>query len=121
MEKSFSQRVSEAKAAVPSLSVAAARSLHATPAVFVDPRPADAIAATTGLIPGALNVPLDDIASGRLPEALRDRSSRVVTACEAGPMGAIAAHELSRLGFSDVRYVDGGTRAWRDAGYPVER
>jgi len=90
-------------------------------AIFVDPRPAKAIAETTGMIPGALNVTLDDIRAGKLPAAFEDRSAAVITACQAGPMGAIAAHELSKMGFSDVVYVEGGTQAWLDAGHPTVR
>jgi rhodanese-related sulfurtransferase len=45
----------------------------------------------------------------------------VVTSCQAGPMAAIAAHALAKLGFSDVRYIDGGTQAWLDAGHETRR
>ena len=121
MEKSFSERVVEAKAVVASVSVQDAHDLHGEAVTFVDPRPAQAIASSTGIIPGALNVTLGDIEQGRLPTQLLDRSSPIVTSCQAGPMGAIAAHELSKLGFSSVRYVDGGTQAWLDAGYPTQR
>lgn len=89
--------------------------------VFGDPRPADAIASTTGLIPGAQRVSLDDIAAGKLPAALADRSLRVITSCQGGPMGAIAAHELAKQGFTRVRYIDGGTQGWLDAGLRTER
>ena len=122
MAKTFQEKVSEAKAAVGAVSPQQAREQSGEGAiVFVDPRPADAIASTTGLIPGAHNIPLDDIAGGVLPEALSDRSTRVVAACQGGPMGAIAAHELVKLGYTDVRYLDGGTQAWLDAGFETQR
>jgi rhodanese-related sulfurtransferase len=89
--------------------------------VFLDPRPPEAIAASTGLIRGAKNVPLSDIVQGKLPPELRDNWTRVITACQAGPMGAIAAHELSKLGFSRVNYMQGGTQGWLDAGLPTDR
>lgn len=121
MEKTFSERVTEAKQAVSAISVREAADLRhgCEPVVFVDPRPVDAIAAT-GLIRGAKNVSLDDIASGKLPPELGDKWTRIVTSCKAGPLAAIAAHELTRLGFGRVSYLDGGTQAWLDAGLPTD-
>jgi len=122
MEKSFSERVADAKAAVAAITPQDANAIQGHAGVaFVDPRPAEAIAKTTGLIPGALTVGLDDIANGRLPAALRDKNTRVITACQAGPMGAIAAHELSKLGFASVQYIEGGTQGWLDAGFATQR
>jgi rhodanese-related sulfurtransferase len=89
--------------------------------VFVDPRPASAIAATTGIIPGAHNVALSDIQDGNLPHVLNDRNVHVITSCQAGPMGARAAQELAKLGFARVNYVEGGTQGWIDAGLVTDR
>ena len=123
MEKSFSERVTEAKTAVSSLSPREAATLSegCEPIIFVDPRPSEAIAASTGLIPGALNVTLADIIGGKLPAELANKSSRVITACQGGPMGAIAAHELMKRGFGRVSFIDGGTQGWLDAGLPTLR
>jgi rhodanese-related sulfurtransferase len=118
MSKSFSERVAQAKASVSAVSPQQAKQLsESSRVVFVDPRPAEAIASTTGIIEGATNVTLDDISSGNLPAALSDKSTHVIASCQAGPMGAIAAHELSNLGFGNVNYIDGGTQGWLDAGY----
>lgn len=122
MEKTFSERVEEAKQAVSALTPQAAAALRETGnVVFVDPRPAQAIAKTTGLITGARNVVLDDIASGNLPADLDKASTHVVTACQGGPMGAVAAHEFRKRGFANVNYIDGGTQGWLDAGYPTSQ
>lgn len=86
---------------------------------FVDPRPAGAIAATTGLIPGARVISLESIAAGDLPPAFDDRSIRVITSCMAGPMAAKAAEAFVALGFGKVNYIDGGTTAWVEAGHPT--
>lgn len=121
MEKTFSERVAEAKAAVSSISASEAAALRegCEEIVFVDPRSADAIAATTGLIPGSNNLPLVEIAAGRLPAAVRSKHMRLITACQGGPMGAIAAHELFKLGYHRVSFIEGGTQAWLDAGMPT--
>lgn len=121
MEKSFSERVAEAKRAVSAISAQQAAALRGgcEEVVFIDPRPAAAIAASTGLIEGASNVTLDEIASGRLPSALANKATRVITSCQAGPMGAIAAHELLKQGYARVSYLEGGTQAWLAAGLPT--
>lgn len=71
-----------------------------------------------GHVPGALHVELGD-----LPEHVdglpRDRS--YATLCAAGVRAATAASILEREGFQDVRLVVGGTEAWSQAGYPLER
>lgn len=88
---------------------------------FVDPRPAEVIANTTGIIPGARNITMTDIEAGVLPDAFGDRSIHVITTCEAGPMAARAAEIFATLGFARVSYVEGGTRAWLAAGLPTAR
>ena len=124
VEKSFGERVAEAKAAVPAVSPQAARARQESDSrvLFIDPRSAADIAATTGLIPGALNVPLGTLnGNAELPEAMASRSQPIVTACQAGPMGALAAHALKQRGYTDVCYLDGGTQGWLNAGYATQR
>jgi len=123
MEKPFSERVAEARQAVPSITAQDAARLRdgCEPIVFVDPRPAEAIAASTGLIPGAHCVPLSEITDGTLPAALSSRWTRIIAACQAGPMGAVAAHELWKRGYTRVSYLEGGTQGWLNAGLPTVR
>jgi NADPH-dependent 2,4-dienoyl-CoA reductase/sulfur reductase-like enzyme/rhodanese-related sulfurtransferase len=64
---------------------------------------------TAGAIPGAVNLPLDD---------LRDRhielpAQRLVVHCQLGQRGFTAARLLTQLGH-DVANLDGGYRTWRD-------
>lgn len=104
------------------ISVAEARACHGHAGVeFVDPRPAEAIAATTGKIPGARLISIEDVESGKLPAVFVDRSIRVVTTCQAGPMASRAAAAFADLGFARVNWIEGGTQAWVDAGHPVVR
>jgi len=126
MEKTFSERVAEAKAAVASVSAQEAhmRMAQDPQTLFIDPRsPAD-VAATTGIIPGALNVTLkalSDAPDETLPRELASRSRPIITACQGGPMGALAAHVLKQRGFHNISFVDGGTQGWLDAGYATMR
>jgi rhodanese-related sulfurtransferase/DNA-binding transcriptional ArsR family regulator len=82
---------------------------------LLDVRPAIEYAA--GHLPGALNIPIDELES-RLPEIPRGRE--VVAYCR-GPY-CVFAHEavnlLRRQGFSAARLTDGVTE-WRLAGLPV--
>lgn len=126
MEKSFAERVAEAKAAVPAISPQAAkeRKERDSNVLFLDPRDAAGIASSTGIIPGALNLPLgklNESANTDLPEELASRSRPIVTSCQAGPMGALAAHALKQRGFTDVCFIDGGTQGWLNAGYPTNK
>jgi len=126
MEKSFSEKVAEAKAKVSAVSAEQANEVRtkAPDTLFIDPRDAADISSTTGIIPGALNLPLNDIsetADDDLSKVLASRDRPIITACQAGPMGALAAYALMQRGFTNVHYIDGGTQGWLDAGYITAR
>jgi rhodanese-related sulfurtransferase len=44
---------------------------------------------------------------------------RVILYCAAGSRSALAARSLQDLGYSNVAHLDGGFRAWVEAGQPV--
>jgi len=122
-----STMTADPNAIVRAIDVTEARRLHGRAGVeFVDPRPAEVIASTTGIIPGARNLTLDRIEAGDLPPVFSDvsaktggRSLTIVTSCLAGPMARAAAEAFVKLGFNRVMYLDGGTRAWVEAGHPT--
>lgn len=122
MEKTFEEKLADAKQSVSAISPQQAN-VHKSqdPAVvFIDPRDEADIKATTGIIPGALNVSLNDLnekSIGDLPVDLSDQSRTIITACQAGPMGALAAHALKKRGYQNVQFIDGGTQGWLDAGF----
>jgi rhodanese-related sulfurtransferase len=92
--------------------------------VFIDPRDTADITATTGIIPGALNISLNDLSEKSyddLPRELSSRARQIITACQGGPMGALAAHALKQRGYNNVHFIDGGTQGWLDAGYSTAR
>lgn len=124
-EKSFSERVAEAKAAVPAVSPTEARDRreHDPDTIFIDPRDAESISGSTGIIPGAVNLPLAVLSGDteEWPAALTQRARPIITACQAGPMGALAAHALKQRGFTNVCFMDGGTQGWLDAGFTTDR
>ena len=53
--------------------------------------------------------------------AIPDRNAPIVLYCGGGFRSALAAESLQKMGYRNVISMDGGMRAWREAGYPVER
>jgi len=49
-----------------------------------------------------------------------DRAAEIVLYCGGGFRSALAADNLRRMGYTNVWSMDGGVRAWREAGYPLE-
>lgn len=49
-----------------------------------------------------------------------DRDAEIVLYCGGGFRSALAADNLRRMGYRNVWSMDGGIRAWREAGYPLE-
>jgi rhodanese-related sulfurtransferase len=49
-----------------------------------------------------------------------DKSTRLVLYCGGGFRSALAADNLRKMGYTDVISLDGGMRAWKAAGLPVE-
>jgi rhodanese-related sulfurtransferase len=50
-----------------------------------------------------------------------DPDADIVLYCGGGFRSALAAESLQRMGYRRVASMDGGIRAWREAGYPIEK
>jgi rhodanese-related sulfurtransferase len=95
--------------------------------LVIDPRDAADIPAT-GIIPGAMAISYGSLtyrADNEVPPEwreleLQDRSRPIITACRSGPLGALAGKLLQDMGFTNVSILEGGTQAWKDAGFPVD-
>lgn len=70
-------------------------------------------------IPGAVNIPLDQIASEALDRFEKD--DRIVVYCANTDCGASpkAAEKLEKLGFTNVADFEAGLQGWKDAGREV--
>jgi len=50
-----------------------------------------------------------------------DRAAEIVLYCGGGFRSALAADNLVKMGYRNVCSMDGGIRAWREAGFPIKR
>ena len=50
-----------------------------------------------------------------------DFATELVLYCGGGYRSAMAADNLQQMGYSNVKSMDGGFRAWKEAGFPIEK
>lgn len=75
---------------------------------------------SAGHVPGAINIPHDQLAS-RLAELPASRDEPVVVYCRSGRRAALAEDVLRKNGYSNVRHLKGDIVGWEAASRPVER
>ncbi len=123
MAKTFMESVQEAKGQV----AAVAPADVPEGALVIDVRDAADIKAG-GIIPGAEAISLGTLgfkgdvtmpAEMQHP-SLGDHDREIVVTCALGAMASLGAKLLQDMGYNNVRYVDGGTQGWKDAGLAVE-
>ena len=119
--KSVAQLLAEAAAKVPFMSLAELNERLGGNSrgdlVVLDIREKDAFDA--GHIPGARHLPRGQLEL-RVNAELPDPTVRILTCCEFGKISTLAAATLRDLGFGRASALDGGMKAWREAGYAVE-
>ena len=93
----------------------AERSASSKPPVIIDVRTAQEYAG--GHIPGALNIPYDEVAD-RISEV--DAPHGVALYCLVGPRARRGEAALLGAGYGQVLHLEGGLSAWEAAGLPVE-
>lgn len=49
-----------------------------------------------------------------------DPGRRLILHCASGGRSALAADTLQQMGYTDVAHLNGGIRAWKEAGLPIE-
>jgi glyoxylase-like metal-dependent hydrolase (beta-lactamase superfamily II) len=87
------------------------------PLLVLDVREKDAF--DVAHVPGAKHLPRGQLEL-RINDLLPDPTARIVTVCEFGKISTLAAATLRDLGFTRAAALDGGMKAWRDGGFPVE-
>ncbi len=69
---------------------------------------------------GARNIPLGEL-ENRAAELPKNKQTPVLLMCQSGARATRAANTLRKLGYERAVAVQGGLRAWREAGLPVEK
>ena len=127
MTKSFSDRVSEAKANHGTITPAELKEKldSDTEVTVVDVRDANALGG--GVIPGAKNVSLGTLFYKADPqsafhdkETFQSTDQPIVCTCGGGGQAAVAASVLAEYGYTNVTIVEGGTKGWSAEGLPTE-
>ena len=49
-----------------------------------------------------------------------DKNKRLILHCASGGRSALAAQTLKQMGYNNVGHMDGGMKAWKEAGMPTE-
>jgi len=117
--KSVAQLLAEAAAHVPFMSLAELRhhvDKGSTELIILDVREREAF--DRGHVPGARHLPRGQLEL-RVNQDLPDPTRRILAYCELGQISTLATATLREIGYQRAVALDGGMRAWREAGYPI--
>ena len=110
--------VTEAKKSICEVSVSEAKALlEKGEYIFLDCREPKEF--KMGHIPGAMNIPRG-LLEFKISKKIPDKNANIVMYCKSGGRGCLATCCLCRMGYKNVKNMDGGWKAWEKAGYPVE-
>ncbi|HKX22800.1 MAG TPA: MBL fold metallo-hydrolase [Rhizorhapis sp.] len=118
--RTVAQLLAEAAAKVPFMSLEELNSRiggNSRDIVVLDVREREAFQA--GHIPGAVHLPRGQLEL-RVNSELPDPTAKIIACCEFGKISTLAAAALRDLGFRRAIALDGGMKAWREAGYAME-
>jgi glyoxylase-like metal-dependent hydrolase (beta-lactamase superfamily II)/rhodanese-related sulfurtransferase len=118
--KTVAQMLAKASASVSFMSLAELKArieAGAEDLVVLDVRERDAYEESH--IPGAKLLPRGQLEL-RVNQDLPDPTRRIVSCCEYGRISTLATATLREMGFQRAVALDGGMKAWREAGFPVE-
>ena len=73
-----------------------------------------------GRLPGAVHLG-KGVIERDVEEKFPDTNTELVLYCGGGFRSALAADNLQRMGYTNVKSMDGGWRGWTEAGLPVEK
>lgn len=90
--------------------------------VLIDIRESEEL--QNGKIDGAVHAPrgmIEFYADPSLPyhKPEFDKEKRIILHCASGGRSALAASTLKQMGYKNVAHLDGGIKAWKEAGLPV--
>ncbi len=118
--KTIDQVLAEAAARVPFMSLeelSATIGRRPNDFIVLDVREAGAFEGAH--VPGAVHLPRGQLEL-RVNDVLPDPTLRILAVCEFGKISTLAAATLRDLGFTRAVALEGGMKAWRERGFPVE-
>lgn len=124
-QKSASDLVKEAKSRIENLTAEQVQEeLSSGNACLIDIRESEELI-QNGTIEGSVHAPrgmLEFYADPALPyhKPAFTREKRLILQCASGGRSALAAITLLEMGYDNVAHLDGGIKAWKDAGLPVK-
>jgi rhodanese-related sulfurtransferase len=124
-QKTAAEMVGEAKERVENLTPEeVAAEVEGGEAILIDIREDDE-RVQSGAIPNAVRAPrgmLEFWADPTSPYHREefDPARRTILYCASGGRSALAADTLQRMGYGNVAHLDGGIKAWKEGGNPVE-
>lgn len=124
--KTVAAMVAEAKAGIENLSPEqVAEEIQRGDVLLVDIRESEE-RAQNGVIKGAVHAPrgmLEFYADPASPyhRAEFQPAQRIILQCASGGRSALASQALSTLGYERVAHLDGGFKAWKERGLPVDQ
>lgn len=116
--------VKEAKAQIENLlPVQVQEELASEGTILIDIREAEELT-QNGKIEGSVHAPrgmLEFYADSTLPYHKKefDKNKRIILHCASGGRSALAAQTLKQMGYHNVAHLDGGLKAWKEAGLPT--
>ncbi|XVJ67262.1 MAG: rhodanese-like domain-containing protein [Lacibacter sp.] len=126
MAKSAAELVKEAKQQIENLTPQqVAEELSKGNVLLVDIRDAEElkqngkIASSLHASRGMLEFYADAATPYHKPEF--DKGKRIILHCASGGRSALAAVTLKEMGYEQVAHMDGGLKAWKEAGLPTEQ
>lgn len=122
--KSANELVSEAKQNIENLTPSQVKDeLENGNATLIDIRESEELQ-QNGKIDGSVHAPrgmIEFYADETLPyhKPEFDKNKRLILHCAGGGRSALATNTLKQMGYTNVAHLDGGYKAWKEAGYPV--
>lgn len=124
LKKGVKQLVAEANAEIETLPMAGAAALLGDPDVqFVDIRDVRELE-REGMVPGAFHAPRGMLEFWVDPDSPYHKDvfatgKKFVLYCQSAWRSALATKALQDMGLEPVAHLEGGFRAWKEAGHPV--
>ena len=123
--KAATEMVADAKGRIENLTAdQVASELNEEDVVLIDIREDDE-RSQAGIIPNSVAAPRGMLEFWADPTSAYHReefdpAQRTILYCASGGRSALAADTLQKMGYGNVAHLDGGIKAWKEGGHPVE-